>query len=186
MRYRQKGQGRGACSCSGRLVGVLVCLGACWCGGRLMGVLVCLLCALALIRHGRLAPFVHSSLDRRHCEVRASTTIGCGFMGKTEVTVSTRVQPSAAPGCGRIFSRLMAVFVLLLLGSSAALALDPDASSATTRSTTGASTTGLPQVSVLSITQDPTGYIWVGTQNGLAQLTACISKSSTGATKRRR
>ncbi|UXI69423.1 ATP-binding protein [Tahibacter amnicola] len=28
---------------------------------------------------------------------------------------------------------------------------------------------GLPQVSIISITQDPTGFIWVGTQNGLAR-----------------
>ena len=28
---------------------------------------------------------------------------------------------------------------------------------------------GLPQISVLTITQDSTGYIWLGTQNGIAR-----------------
>ena len=41
--------------------------------------------------------------------------------------------------------------------------------STTTSATPGASKQGLPQISALAITQDRQGYLWVGTQAGLAR-----------------
>ena len=90
-------------------------------------------------------------------------------MGATEVTVSARIRHPVDPGCGRISGGLIAVLGLLLLWTSAAPALDPDAKFRGYAVDNWSVDDGLPQVSVLSITQDPIGYIWVGTQNGLAR-----------------
>jgi diguanylate cyclase (GGDEF)-like protein len=61
--------------------------------------------------------------------------------------------------------------VLLLLGlsSTSALALDPAARFHDYVLDNWNIESGLPQISVLSITQDGTGYIWIGTQNGIAR-----------------
>jgi diguanylate cyclase (GGDEF)-like protein len=61
--------------------------------------------------------------------------------------------------------------VLLLLGlfSTCAFALDPAARFHDYVLDNWNIESGLPQISVLSITQDGTGYIWIGTQNGIAR-----------------
>jgi diguanylate cyclase (GGDEF)-like protein len=66
------------------------------------------------------------------------------------------------------------MFALLLcavgwLGGSRAFALDPNKEFEHYVSNIWSIQDGLPQISALAITQDRTGYIWVGTQNGLAR-----------------
>jgi signal transduction histidine kinase/ligand-binding sensor domain-containing protein len=86
-----------------------------------------------------------------------------------EVTVSAQVRLTISPRCDRLCAWLTAVLGMLLLWISAATALDPGAKFRDYAVDNWSVDDGLPQVSVLSITQDPTGYIWVGTQNGLAR-----------------
>jgi len=63
-----------------------------------------------------------------------------------------------------------AVAVLLVFASiKPALALDPRERFHDYVRDNWSSENGLPQVSALSITQDGTGYIWIGTQNGIAR-----------------
>jgi len=57
----------------------------------------------------------------------------------------------------------------LLLWAAAASALDPDKAFHHYVIDRWTTQSGLPQTSVLSITQDRAGYIWVGTQGGLAR-----------------
>jgi diguanylate cyclase (GGDEF)-like protein len=59
-------------------------------------------------------------------------------------------------------------FVVLALAQPAA-ALDPKERFHDYVRDNWSSENGLPQVSVLTITQDGTGYIWIGTQNGIAR-----------------
>ncbi|HTA64914.1 MAG TPA: two-component regulator propeller domain-containing protein [Xanthomonadaceae bacterium] len=59
--------------------------------------------------------------------------------------------------------------VLGLLACTAAWALDPAKPFDQYVANRWSIQDGLPQISVLSITQDRDGYIWVGTQNGLAR-----------------
>ena len=70
---------------------------------------------------------------------------------------------------GRFFGWLFAVLGLALLWPPAAVALDPAAKFRDYAVDNWSVDEGLPQVSVLSITQDPIGYIWAGTQSGLAR-----------------
>jgi diguanylate cyclase (GGDEF)-like protein len=66
----------------------------------------------------------------------------------------------------------LAIALLCLLGfvpTHRALALDPDKAFAQYVANSWSIQDGLPQISVLSIAQDRDGYIWVGTQNGLAR-----------------
>ncbi len=62
-----------------------------------------------------------------------------------------------------------ALAVLLCLAGGRALALDPDKAFEHYVSNTWSIQEGLPQISALAIAQGQTGYIWVGTQNGLAR-----------------
>ncbi|HSE12806.1 MAG TPA: diguanylate cyclase [Rudaea sp.] len=65
---------------------------------------------------------------------------------------------------------LCARFVwLALLFAAPVLALDPDERFHDYVRDNWSVENGLPQVSVLTITQDGTGYIWLGTQNGIAR-----------------
>jgi diguanylate cyclase (GGDEF)-like protein len=59
--------------------------------------------------------------------------------------------------------------LLALLSAGNAYALDPAKAFDHYVSTTWSIQEGLPQISSLTIAQDQTGYIWVGTQNGLAR-----------------
>jgi ligand-binding sensor domain-containing protein/signal transduction histidine kinase len=59
--------------------------------------------------------------------------------------------------------------LLGLLSGGRALALDPDKAFEHYVSNSWSIQEGLPQISALAITQDRDGYIWVGTQNGLAR-----------------
>src|SRR5258706_15672778 len=59
--------------------------------------------------------------------------------------------------------------VLLALLSTPASALDPTAAFNHYRLDHWGVDEGLPQISVLSITQGRLGYLWVGTQNGIAR-----------------
>ncbi|MEO8670989.1 MAG: diguanylate cyclase [Tahibacter sp.] len=55
------------------------------------------------------------------------------------------------------------------MASAAALALNPAARFHDYVLDSWSIEHGLPQISVLSITQDPSGYLWIGTQNGIAR-----------------
>ncbi len=70
-------------------------------------------------------------------------------------------------GVGRDW--LAGLFVLALLLSGPAQALKPDKAFANFVLNTWSIQDGLPQISALSLAQDHTGYIWVGTQSGLAR-----------------
>ena len=61
------------------------------------------------------------------------------------------------------------VALLLLLWCAAAAALDPEARFHNYVIDNWNIESGLPQISVISITQDGTGYMWIGTQNGIAR-----------------
>jgi len=60
------------------------------------------------------------------------------------------------------------VLGVFLLANSAA-ALDPAERFHDYVRDNWSSENGLPQVSALTVTQDGTGYIWIGTQNGIAR-----------------
>src|SRR5512146_328439 len=93
-------------------------------------------------------------------------------------TIITRILV-AALGCEAVTTRLQqsgttvalcARFVwLALLFAAPVLALDPDERFHDYVRDNWSVEHGLPQVSVLTITQDGTGYIWLGTQNGIAR-----------------
>ncbi len=74
---------------------------------------------------------------------------------------------SHGPWMTRIAIALCALSCWLCAG--AAFALDPDKAFAHYVADDWSIQAGLPQISVLTIAQDPDGYIWVGTQNGLAR-----------------
>ncbi|HSX62018.1 MAG TPA: ATP-binding protein [Tahibacter sp.] len=80
--------------------------------------------------------------------------------------MSAQIRLPIDRACGRLFGTAL---LLLLLSAAPALALDPDAKFRDYAVDNWSVDDGLPQVSVLSITQDPIGYIWIGTQNGLAR-----------------
>jgi len=65
--------------------------------------------------------------------------------------------------------RLLVLLALCLGLAPASPALAPDRSFSDYVSERWGVEQGLPQISVLSITQDPDGYLWLGTQNGLAR-----------------
>jgi diguanylate cyclase (GGDEF)-like protein len=86
--------------------------------------------------------------------------------------VPTVCRPPPARGCYRLASRFRFVARLALaalLPASTALALDPGQPFGDFVRDHWGIREGLPQVSVLSIEQDAGGYIWVGTQNGIAR-----------------
>ncbi|HZV23834.1 MAG TPA: two-component regulator propeller domain-containing protein, partial [Luteimonas sp.] len=58
---------------------------------------------------------------------------------------------------------------LLLACAPAARALKPDKAFANYVLNTWSIQDGLPQISALCLAQDRTGYVWVGTQSGLAR-----------------
>ncbi len=64
---------------------------------------------------------------------------------------------------------LLACLVLLVAGAGPASALDPDKAFHHYVRNTWSIEQGLPQISALAITQDRQGYLWVGTQAGLAR-----------------
>lgn len=66
--------------------------------------------------------------------------------------------------CARLFA-----LVVLALAPRPAPALEPDKPFADYVATTWAVEQGLPQVSVLAITQDEAGFIWLGSQGGLSR-----------------
>ncbi len=76
------------------------------------------------------------------------------------------MQAGAAARCAR-FSRLL--LLLCIVWSAAACALDSGARFHDYVLDNWNIESGLPQISVLSITQDGTGYMWIGTQNGIAR-----------------
>ena len=69
----------------------------------------------------------------------------------------------------RIRLRLAAPFVAALALSSPASALDPDKAFHHYVRNNWSIEQGLPQISALSLAQDRQGYLWVGTQAGLAR-----------------
>jgi len=66
-------------------------------------------------------------------------------------------------------SLLPAIAALLLAGAGPGLALDPEKSFHHYVHNTWSIEEGLPQISALAIAQDRQGYLWVGTQGGLAR-----------------
>jgi diguanylate cyclase (GGDEF)-like protein len=89
--------------------------------------------------------------------------------------VNAQLQAGAARGrlpcvarC-RLLLLTMLWSVGALLWSAGALALDPGARFHDYVLDNWNIESGLPQISVLSITQDGTGYMWIGTQNGIAR-----------------
>ena len=69
-----------------------------------------------------------------------------------------------------MLTRLLGLLGLLgWLAAGRAFALDPDKAFENYVSNTWSIQEGLPQISALAIAQDRTGYVWVGTQNGLAR-----------------
>ena len=64
---------------------------------------------------------------------------------------------------------LMIAMLIWLFAAMPARALDPDKSFDHYVRNTWSLQQGLPQISVLAITQDRRGYLWVGTQSGLAR-----------------
>jgi diguanylate cyclase (GGDEF)-like protein len=64
---------------------------------------------------------------------------------------------------------LLALLVLIALPLGTARALDPDKALHHHVRGNWSIQQGLPQISVLAITQDRTGYLWIGTQAGLAR-----------------
>lgn len=72
--------------------------------------------------------------------------------------------------CRHWIKRVDAWLALLLAGACApALALDPDKEFHHYVANGWSIEQGLPQISALAISQDPQGYLWVGTQAGLAR-----------------
>lgn len=61
------------------------------------------------------------------------------------------------------------VLLALLVGMPSARALQPDKAFAHYVIDTWSIQDGLPQISAISLAQDHTGYIWIGTQSGLAR-----------------
>ncbi len=78
-----------------------------------------------------------------------------------------RVDPSCRRPWVRAVARLC--FSLLALAAGSALALDPHAAFEQYRFDAWGTDAGLPQISASTITQDRVGYLWVGTQNGIAR-----------------
>lgn len=73
---------------------------------------------------------------------------------------------------------IMLVGLLLWGGlSSSTYALDPAKSYQDYASDTWSLEEGLPQITVLSITQDQTGYVWLGTQAGVARFDGSVFKN---------
>lgn len=71
---------------------------------------------------------------------------------------------------GALRSRLRAGLIVLLGGlSGVAAAIDPDRPLADHVQNQWGLADGLPQVSVHAVEQDTAGYLWVGTQNGIAR-----------------
>src|SRR5687768_1504386 len=62
-----------------------------------------------------------------------------------------------------------AIFLGVVLSSSAALALDPTRGATQYTLSTWQTEDGLPQNTVQTITQTKDGYLWVGTQEGLVR-----------------
>jgi len=79
------------------------------------------------------------------------------------------------------------VFLLLGLWSQSVLALDPDRQLSQFSSKNWGVDEQLPQVSVTSLAQDKQGYIWIGTQSGVARFNGKefvnFNKSNTSAFK---
>ena len=71
----------------------------------------------------------------------------------------------------RLSMPMLAALLCLLgwLGCDRAFALDPDKAFEHYVSNTWSIQDGLPQITAMAIAQDRTGYIWIGTQNGLAR-----------------
>jgi diguanylate cyclase (GGDEF)-like protein len=64
---------------------------------------------------------------------------------------------------------VMAMSVAISVGAPAALALDPSRDFASYAIDRYSLEAGLPQISALSITQDSTGYLWIGSQSWLSR-----------------
>src|ERR1035438_4605831 len=77
--------------------------------------------------------------------------------------------------------RLVAAAVLL---AAPGMALDPRKAITQYLQSVWATDAGLPQTSVFSIAQTTDGYLWVGTEQGLARLDGVRFTVSTGATTR--
>ena len=78
-------------------------------------------------------------------------------------------QLQAAATRGRLPCVARCLLLLTMLWSTGAFALDPAARFHDYVVDNWNIESGLPQISVLSITQDGTGYVWIGTQNGIAR-----------------
>jgi len=76
------------------------------------------------------------------------------------------VKPLRHPLC---WLRAVLLLALLLCAATPAFALKPDKAFAHYVLNSWSIQDGLPQISALSLAQDRTGYLWVGTQNGLAR-----------------
>jgi diguanylate cyclase (GGDEF)-like protein len=76
------------------------------------------------------------------------------------------VKPRRHPLC---WLRAVLLPALLLCAATPAFALKPEKAFAHYVLNTWSIQDGLPQISALSLAQDRTGYLWVGTQNGLAR-----------------
>ncbi len=79
-----------------------------------------------------------------------------------------RPRTSRSPDTLRRFAAWLAA-AACVLASAAALALDPGKAFEHYVSNSWSIQDGLPQISAMAIAQDRTGYIWVGTQSGLAR-----------------
>src|SRR2546423_2472960 len=72
------------------------------------------------------------------------------------------------PACGSGLP-LLAALLLLLAPLGCAFALDPEKAFEHYVINSWSIQDGLPQISALALTQDRTGYVWIGTQSGLAR-----------------
>jgi diguanylate cyclase (GGDEF)-like protein len=93
--------------------------------------------------------------------------------------MDVRAELTGAPGegaptplpfrAGRVWACLRRLLALCLLLPLPAAALDPDTAFADYLLERWTAEDGLPQITVLTLAQDRRGYLWVGTQNGIAR-----------------
>ena len=100
----------------------------------------------------------------RHGRCASSVTGASRSAGRERLIVGVR-----PPGFHRPRTAAALVLVAMLLTAQAALALDPDKAITQYMQTAWTSESNLPQNSVQAVAQTADGYLWFGTQEGLAR-----------------